>query len=220
MNQDSKWGLIILNTKITIIDYGVGNLKSILAAFTRLNYTNTRISSNHEEILNSEALVLPGVGAFGFCAQNLSDRGLRPILATAVLEDKKPILGICVGMQLFGTNSEESPGAKGLNWIPGVVRKISTTTKIPLPHVGWNSLVNLRHDGILKNSLNGDNFYFDHSFYLDCDESLISSNVNYGNALTASITKENIHGVQFHPEKSQENGLRIFNLFGKSSRNA
>ena len=209
-----------MNNKIIIIDYGVGNLKSILAAFTRLKYTNTRISSDHEDILNADALVLPGVGAFGFCAQNLSDRGLRPVLATAVLENKKPILGICVGMQLFGTTSEESPGAKGLNWIPGVVRKISTTAKLPLPHVGWNQIINLKQEGILKSSLNGDNFYFDHSFYLDCDKSLTSSNVDYGIALTASVAKENIHGVQFHPEKSQENGLRIFNLFGKSLRNA
>jgi imidazole glycerol-phosphate synthase subunit HisH len=205
-----------MKSKITIIDYGVGNLNSILAAFKRLNYTNTNISSDPKEILNSEALVLPGVGAFGHCAQNLTDRGLRPILNEAVLDHKKPILGICVGMQLFGTWSEESQGAQGLNWIPGVVRKINTLPNLSVPHVGWNQLMNLKQEGILKNSKDGDNFYFDHSYYLDCSENFISSIVNYGIDLTASVMKSNIHGVQFHPEKSQENGLRVFNLFGKA----
>ncbi len=215
--QNLKLEQATMKPRITIVDYGVGNLESILTAFRRLDYSNTKISSDHEEILNSEALILPGVGAFGFCAQNLTDRGLRPILNKAVLDDRKPILGICVGMQLFGTSSEESQDAEGLNWIPGIVRKIDTKSKLSVPHVGWNQLAYLKQEGILKNSISGDNFYFDHSFFLDCDTSFITSVVDYGGNLTASVMKNNIHGVQFHPEKSQENGLRIFNLFGKES---
>jgi len=200
---------------IVIIDYGVGNLNSILNAFFRLNYFKASVSRDFNVIANADGVILPGVGAFGYCSNNLKSYGLIPVLDRFVLEKKKPVLGICVGMQLFAANSEENPESIGLGWIPGNVVKISSVKDLKIPHVGWND-ININYGGgILKNSLTNDNFYFDHSYYLDCPKKYIQSSVSYGNKISASISFNNIFGVQFHPEKSQNNGLRIFNSFAK-----
>ena len=204
------------NPSIVIIDYGVGNTHSVLNAIKFLGYKNITISDNETIIKKSDALILPGVGAFEECINNLIVRNLDKILNESVIINKKPILGICVGMQLLATNSEENGLHNGLDWIKGSVQKIKAPKPLSVPHVGWNDVKNMNQNILFNRNVDNANFYFDHSYHFVCDENYVAGYCDYGSRITAAVQRENIFGVQFHPEKSQTNGLKLFRSFFNS----
>ena len=199
---------------IAIIDYGVGNLFSLESSFNAIG-KNVKVTSDPEEIKKSERIILPGVGAFEDAAKKLKSSGLsEPLLEEA--KKGKPILGICLGMQLLFSKSFEFGEHEGLNLIPGAVRYIGEVIPagLKIPQIGWNSLqLGMRDEGlgIIKNP--GEYVYFVHSYAAFCDEKYITSTTNYGADLTASVQNKNIYGVQFHPEKSGQAGLNILKAF-------
>ncbi|MDC0276955.1 imidazole glycerol phosphate synthase subunit HisH [bacterium] len=196
-----------------MVDYEVGNTHSIWNAIRTLGYSKLKLSADQSEILSADALILPGVGSFASCAENLRRRHLDDILNRAVLEKKKPILGICVGMQLMATVSEENGKHAGLGWIPGQVVKIDLPPEYAVPHVGWNEINTTRPDILFSRTPESPHFYFDHSYHYRCDEQYVTAKCNYGMQVTAAIARDHIYGVQFHPEKSQVNGLKLFRAF-------
>ena len=198
---------------IAIIDYGVGNLfsveKAIIASGGR-----AVVTSDAKEIKSADKLVLPGVGAFGDCMKNLVNTGLVDIIKEEI-SNRKPMLGICVGLQLLFEESEESPGVAGLSVLKGRVKKIDSKG-LKLPHIGWNSLniADVKSDiDIFKDLGENSYVYFVHSFYAEASESIISATTEYGEEITAAVTKENIVATQFHPEKSGDVGLKILKNF-------
>jgi glutamine amidotransferase len=200
-----------MNQKVIIIDYGVGNVHSIAHAISYLGYP-CEISRESKVIQQASALILPGVGAFGQAISNLHKFSLINILNDEVLGRRKPILGICLGMQILGHSSQESPGFKGLGWLDFEVVGLPEQG-LKIPHVGWNTLKVNSKDSYFKNLEEEPHFYFDHSFYACAPHDLILGSCNYGVDLPAVVGKENILGVQFHPEKSQNNGLKLFRNF-------
>ena len=204
---------------IAIIDYGVGNLFSVEKAFAALG-AEAKITNNPAEIKKKEKLVLPGVGAFGDCMKNLEDSGLIPLLKEEVAAGK-PLLGICVGLQILFDGSEESPEAKGLGLIPGQVKRIQAEG-LKVPHMGWNRLhiAEPRQEKDLFAGLAQDReyVYFVHSYYaVPADKKVITATTNYGGEVTAAVQFDNIFATQFHPEKSGDVGLRIIDNFCKLS---
>jgi glutamine amidotransferase len=198
---------------IVIVDYGVGNINSIWNAITTLGYYKLRVSDSRGDIIGTDVLILPGVGAFAECAHNLKKRHLDEILHEAVLIKQKPILGICIGMQLMAASSEEGGMHDGLNWIPGTVVKLIPPAGYTVPHVGWNDITPKRRDVVFNTVSEAPDFYFDHSYHYQCDSSFVLAQCDYGLPVIAAIHRENIFGVQFHPEKSQNNGLKLFRSF-------
>ena len=195
------------------MDYEVGNTYSVFHALEYLGYSKVKITDKENVISEAEALILPGVGAFDEAAKNLRKRNLDKILNEQVLVKKKPILGICVGMQMLATHSEENGIHEGLNWIEGRVKKLELPEGFRVPHVGWNN-VNIDNKApLFQKNITSTNFYFDHSYHFNCESKYISSWCDYGVKVTASVQKDNIFGVQFHPEKSQSNGLKLFRNF-------
>ena len=195
---------------ISIIDYGFGNVRSLQNSLSYLGYDSV-VTSDKEVISKSEKLFLPGVGAFGDAMNSLRKCDLIDLLNNEVLVKGKPIFGICLGMQLMAKSSLEHGNHDGLGWIDSEIIRIPNSTNLKIPHVGWNEIVIEESDpvffGLPKNSLD---FYFVHSFYMKCNvRNDISSTVKYGAELTSSIRKENIVATQFHPEKSQDNGLKL-----------
>ena len=205
-----------LKQNIVIIDYGVGNTNSVSNAIKYLGYNKLTISDNEDVIKNADVLILPGVGAFEEAINNLRARKLDLILNDEVLNKKKPILGICVGMQLMATLSEENGINQGLNWIEGKVKKLQLPKEFSVPHVGWNDITINNIQPLFDRNTENSHFYFDHSYYFDCKPDYISAYCNYHIKVTAAIQKDNIFGVQFHPEKSQTNGLKLFRDFFNS----
>ena len=204
---------------IAIIDYGVGNLFSVEKAFAALG-TEVKITNNPAEIKAAEKLVLPGVGAFGDCMKNLEESGLIPLLKEEVAAGK-PLLGICVGLQILFEGSEESPEARGLGLIPGKVKRIQAEG-LKVPHMGWNRLhiTEPRQGADLFAGLEQDKeyVYFVHSYFaVPEDKSVVTATTDYGETLTAAVQKDNIFAAQFHPEKSGDVGLHIIDNFCKIS---
>lgn len=204
------------NPTIVIIDYGVGNTHSVLNAIKFLGYKKIIISDSEIIIKKADALILPGVGAFEECISNLKLRKLDRILNESVIVNKKPILGICVGMQLLATTSEENGLHNGLDWIKGSVKKIIVPKPLAVPHVGWNDVISKNENILFNRNVENANFYFDHSYHFDCEEQYVAGYCDYGTRITAAVQRENIYGVQFHPEKSQTNGLKLFRSFFNS----
>ena len=199
--------------KVVIIDYGVGNVFSIYNSLDKLGLCRIEISSKESQIKSADALILPGVGAFEACLRNFKKDGLMDCVGEAVQINNKPILGICVGMQLMADHSEENGFHNGLGWIPGRVIKFDSSDSFPVPHVGWNNM-SLNNNAALFSRLSGSpHFYFDHSYHFSCPDEFKIATCDYGIELTAAIANNNIFGVQFHPEKSQTNGLRLFRGF-------
>lgn len=197
---------------VGILNYGVGNISSIANAIARLGY-NFKIIEAAVDAINLSHLIIPGVGSFGYCKSKLVSSELFNIMSEYVAIKKTPTLGICVGMQLMLEASQESPGISGFGWFQGTAEKIKATQDRRVPHVGWNS-VEFQNDtlGFKKNDT--PNFYFDHSFAYKDTENLYSSAVcEYSEVFAAVIEYENIVGVQFHPEKSQRNGLKLLENF-------
>lgn len=209
--------------KIAIIDYESGNLKSVskaveLASNNILNKSDVKIINSANELKNFDKIVLPGQGSFKQCYQSLlSIEGMIDELTSAVLEKQKPILGICVGMQLFSSFGEEDGGSKGFDWIKGKVNKINLTDKnLKLPHMGWNNISINQKSKLFSGIENESHFYFVHSFAFDVEnDQFISATTNYSTAIVSAVEKDNIFGTQFHPEKSQANGIKILENFVK-----
>ena len=197
--------------KICIVDYGIGNIKAFKNIYDKLNI-NVEIASKKEQFVNATHLILPGVGTFDWAMSKLNESGLKETLDVLVLEKKIPILGVCVGMQIMASQSEEGV-LSGLNWIEGKVLKLDKD--IILPHMGWNN-VKLSNKSDLFNNIENFEFYFLHSYYYKTeDDKHILSISEYGNPFTSAIYKENIFGTQFHPEKSHKNGIKILENFLK-----
>ena len=199
-------------TKISIIDYGMGNIKSIKNIFSRFN-CDINIVSNYSDFKDSDAIVLPGVGAFGEAMRNLNALNIINDLKKVVIDKKVPTLGICLGMQLLADSSEENGYHEGLGFIPGQVKKINVSEKLHLPHVGWNSTTKKGSCSLFNDIANNSCFYYVHSFHYVCDKKFITAITDYENDIVAAIRYENIFGVQFHPERSQSNGLKLIKNF-------
>lgn len=195
---------------IVLIDYGVGNLYSVAKAAAFVG-GDVKISSAAEDIKRADKIILPGVGAFGDCMKNLEATGLIPTIK-AEISSGKPILGICVGLQILFAGSEESPNVDGLNVFNGLVRKIRAGD-LKIPHMGWNSIK--FSDSKLFAGLSGEPyFYFVHSYHaMPDDKNIITATTTYGEEVTAAIEFENIFATQFHPEKSGDVGLHVLKNF-------
>lgn len=201
------------NPIIVIIDYGVGNTHSVINAILRLGYTKVLVSDKEADIKSADVLILPGVGAFDEAVRNLKSHNLLEVLNETVLIKKKPILGICVGMQLLAEGSEENGWHEGLNWIPGKVKKLKLPPYYAVPQVGWNNIKFNNRDPLFSRTSENPNFYFDHSYYFETEPDYCLAWCDYGIQVTAAVQMDNIFGVQFHPEKSQTNGLKLFRGF-------
>ncbi|WP_432703596.1 imidazole glycerol phosphate synthase subunit HisH [Methanothermobacter thermautotrophicus] len=196
---------------IAIIDYGSGNLRSIANAFRRIG-ADARVTSDPQILAAADALVLPGVGAFGSAMAKLED--LRETLLGNI-RDGKPFLGICLGLQVLLSESQESPGVQGLDLIPGRVIRIPPGNKVP--HMGWNQLVIVKDSQLLEGA-EDEYFYFVHSYYAEPSTDVVVARTDYGVEMTAAIESDNIHATQFHPEKSGEAGLDVLRNFVKIIR--
>lgn len=195
-----------------IIDYGLGNVRSVRGAVERLGYTAV-VSSASGDLAAADALILPGVGAFGDGMRRLYERDLIRPLNRLVLEDKKPILGICLGAQLMTNSSCEFGQHEGLRWVDASVERLPVNG-LPLPHVGWNDLEIVRDSQLFRDMSSQPLVYYVHSFHIHChDESLVTGRCEYGASFTASFERGNIFGSQFHPEKSQAEGLVFLSNF-------
>ncbi len=195
---------------IAVINYNMGNISSVKNAFSRIG-ANVRVTSNARVISNAKALVLPGVGAYKDAYRNLKKLNLIEVLKENIR--KKVFLGICLGMQLLFEYSLEDGKNKGLSILEGYIERIPKVVKVP--HMGWNQLNILKSNSkIFSGIKEGDNFYFVHSYYvIPENKSVVSSTTGYGIKIAASIEKDNIYGVQFHPEKSSAGGLRLLENF-------
>lgn len=203
-------------TKTVIIDYGSGNLHSAQKAFESVSEGEVVLSSDPAELASATHIVLPGVGAFGDCAAGLrAVEGMVEAMEEQVLVNKKPFLGICVGMQLLADKGFEHGEHAGLGWISGEVVKIVPKNNEPIPHMGWNN-IKLTRSKEIADKIDGEDFYFVHSYYFKCSDDDLVATTDYCGATTAIIAKDNIFGVQFHPEKSQKAGLRLIENFLRS----
>ena len=207
--------------KIAIIDYESGNLKSVskaveLASNNILNKSDVKIINSANELKNFDKIVLPGQGSFKQCYQSLlSIEGMIDELTSAVLVKQKPILGICVGMQLFSSFGEEDGGNKGFDWIKGKVKKISLKDKsLKLPHMGWNNINIDEKSKLFSGIENKSHFYFVHSFAFDVvNNEFVTATAHHSTEIVSAVEKDNIFGTQFHPEKSQAKGIKVLENF-------
>jgi glutamine amidotransferase len=192
----------------------MGNIQSIQGALVYLGFEN-RVANTAEQILGSTHLILPGVGSFAKAMTNIRDNGLLDALNKSVLEQRVPIMGICLGMQLFADSGDEDGPSEGLGWISGKVRRISDSNRLKVPHIGFNTAFFASNNRALFDSLGSQgDFYFVHSYVFDCmNEEDVSSRTEYGERFVSSVQRNNIFGTQFHPEKSQSNGLIVLRNF-------
>ena len=203
---------------VTIVDYNSGNISSVVNSFKEVtkNKINLKVTSDLQEIRSSDKLVLPGQGSFKSCVDALNAiDGLSETLNEFVINDKKPLLGICVGLQMFADVGYEETETKGLGWISGKVSKIDNQSgKFKLPHIGWNQINIVKDSKIYKDIENNSHMYFVHSYeFLPNDKNVISATTDYSSNIVCSVEKENIFGTQFHPEKSDKIGLKIIDNF-------
>lgn len=207
---------------ITIIDYGMGNLRSVQKAF-ELFYKEVRVSSSIEDVLASSKIVLPGVGSFKIAMKELQKRKLVDVI-TGVIEEGKPFLGICLGLQLLFSESEEGGSVEGLGILKGRVRRFKDTDALKIPHMGWNRIrlsvignrlsVTDHRSPILNGVPDGSYMYFVHSYFVEPeDKDIILCQTQYGTLFTSGIHRRNLYAFQFHPEKSQSLGLQIIKNF-------
>ena len=202
-----------MSDKIVIIDYGMGNLRSVQKAFEHVGY-DAIITRDHDHIRDASKIVLPGVGAFKDAMHNLYALGLIDLLNKEILEKKKLFLGICLGMQLIATKSYEFGETQGLGWLDAEITRFKDTG-LKIPHVGWNNVSLVNPSPLFEQIPNNSDFYFVHSYYFDADRTYATGMCNYGVEFIASVQRENIFAAQFHPEKSQTHGLKIIENFSK-----
>ena len=203
---------------VTIVDYNSGNISSVINSFTEVakDKVNIEVTSDLKKIKSSDKVVLPGQGSFKSCVDALNKiNGLINTLNEFAKINKKPLLGICVGLQMFADIGYEETETKGLGWISGKVLKIDNQNgKYKLPHIGWNQISIIKQSKIFKNIENNTHMYFVHSYeFLPNDKNVISATTDYSSKIVCSVEKENIFGTQFHPEKSDKLGLKIIDNF-------
>ena len=203
---------------VTIVDYNSGNISSVINSFKEVakNNVNIEITSDLSKIKSSDKVVLPGQGSFKSCVDALNNiNGLVDTLDEFVINNKKPLLGICVGLQMFADIGYEETETKGLSWISGKVSKIDNQSgKYKLPHIGWNQINIVKDSKILKDIGNNSHMYFVHSYeFIPEDRSVVSATTDYSSNIVCSVEKGNIFGTQFHPEKSDKIGLKIIHNF-------
>lgn len=204
--------MVTPRSRVGIVDYGAGNIQSIENAFAYLGAQTVRLRAE-KDFEQCSHVVLPGVGAFGFCAQRLQSSCLIERLERWVFSERKPLLGICVGMQLLADGSEESPEAEGLGWIGGSVKRIPANRGVRVPHVGWNTVEFERALGEFPAGSAAD-FYFDHSFaYHEPRKGVTMARCTHGTTFDAIVQGDNVIATQFHPEKSQTAGMRFLRSF-------
>lgn len=200
---------------ITIIDYGVGNIKAFANVYKQLNIP-THLAKDKHDIESAENLILPGVGAFDHAMSRLNESGMREALDYVVLQKKIPLIGVCVGMQMLGNSSDEGV-LPGLGWIDATIKKFDAA-KIPyhtrLPHMGWNDVKVVKDSSLFTGLMTNAKFYFLHSYYFECkDKKNELAETEYGELFTCAVNLENIYGVQFHPEKSHADGIQLLKNF-------
>jgi glutamine amidotransferase len=197
---------------IAIIDYGAGNIKSLQFALNRL-HLDSRLTVDEKAIKDSNAIILPGVGAFNDAIKKLDQSGLPEVLQSEAKKEK-PILGICLGMQLFYETSYEDGKWEGLQLLKGEIRRISSSVKVP--HMGWNTMTKQQDSPLLNQVIEGDYVYFVHSYkVVNNDEQTLLASTDYGGKIPAIVRQDNIIGMQFHPEKSGTAGLQLLKNFGE-----
>jgi glutamine amidotransferase len=203
---------------VTIVDYNSGNISSVINSFKEVakDKVNIEVTSNLNKIKSSDKVVLPGQGSFKSCIDALKTiNGLVDTLNEFAINNKKPLLGICVGLQMFADIGYEESETKGLGWIAGKVSKINNQEgKYKLPHIGWNEIKVVKSSKIFKGIENKAHMYFVHSYeFIPKDKNVISATTDYSSKIVCSVEKENIFGTQFHPEKSDKMGLKIIDNF-------
>ena len=203
---------------VTIVDYNSGNISSVINSFKEVakNKVKIEVTSDLNKIKSSDKLVLPGQGSFKSCVDALNKiNGLTDSLNEFVINNKKPLLGICVGLQMFADIGYEEIETKGLGWISGKVSKIDNQDgKFKLPHIGWNQINIIKDSKIFQNIENNSHMYFVHSYeFVPNEKNVISATTDYSSNIVCSVEKENIFGTQFHPEKSDKIGLKIIDNF-------
>lgn len=202
---------------ITIVDYGLGNIRAFLNVYKRLNIA-ARAARDASELRGATRVILPGVGHFDHAMERLHASGMKDALDVLALEARVPVLGVCVGMQILATASDEGT-QPGLGWIDGHVRAFdgwAPTVQLPMPHMGWNDVQPVRAERLFDQLDADSRFYFLHSYFFECanpDDVLASA--NYGADFTCAVRHDNIHGVQFHPEKSHHFGTRLLQNFAE-----
>ena len=203
---------------VTIVDYNSGNISSVINSFKEVakNKVNIVVTSDFNKIKSSDKVVLPGQGSFKSCVDALNKiNGLTDSLNEFVINNKKPLLGICVGLQMFADIGYEETETKGLGWISGKVSKIDNQGgKFKLPHIGWNQINIVKESKIFQNIENNSHMYFVHSYeFVPNEKNVISATIDYSSNIVCCVEKENIFGTQFHPEKSDKIGLKIIDNF-------
>ena len=203
---------------VTIVDYNSGNISSVINTFKEVakDKVNIEVTSDLARIKSSDKVVLPGQGSFKSCVDALNSiNGLVDTLNEFAINNKKPHLGICVGLQMFADIGSEETETKGLGWISGKVSKIDNQNgKYKLPHIGWNQINIVKESKIFKNIDNNSHMYFVHSYeFIPSDKNVISATTDYSTNIVCSVEKENLFGTQFHPEKSDKTGLQIIENF-------
>lgn len=198
-----------------IVDYGMGNIRSVVGAIEKIGHSAV-VSHDGDTLAACDKLILPGVGAFGDAMANIAARGLRPVLDRLVIEARKPILGICLGAQLLARSSSEFGPTDGLGWIDATVDRFADAPDIRVPHVGWNRVQKTSPSALLDGIPADALFYFVHSYRIACrDAQALVASCDHGSAFAAIVAKGNVHGTQFHPEKSQRYGLRLLANFAE-----
>jgi len=205
---------------ITIVDYKSGNISSVINSFNQVakNKVKIEVTSDINKIKSSDKVVLPGQGSFKSCVDGLNNiNGLIDVLNEFAINNKKPLLGICVGLQMFADIGFEETETKGLGWISGKVSKIDNKNgKYKLPHIGWNQINIVKESKIFKDIKNNSHMYFVHSYeFIPKDKNVISATTDYSSNVVCAVEKENLFGTQFHPEKSDKTGLKIIENFIK-----
>ena len=203
---------------VTIVDYNSGNISSVINSFKEVsqNKVNIEVTSDLNKIKSSDKVVLPGQGSFKSCVGALNNiEGLVNTLNEFAINQKKPLLGICVGLQMFADIGYEEIETKGLGWMSGKVSKIDNQDgKYKLPHIGWNQINIVKESKIFKNIDNNSHMYFVHSYeFIPSDKNVVSATTDYSTNIVCSVEKENLFGTQFHPEKSDKTGLQIIQNF-------
>lgn len=202
---------------ISIVNYGLGNIHAIANIYKRLNIA-VGIASTPEELRTAERIILPGVGAFDWAMTRLNESGMRSVLDELVVSKGKPVLGICVGMQMMAKKSDEGV-LDGLGWINAEVKKFDVsnfTQKTHLPHMGWNDVLPHSNEGLFRNLDSGTRFYFLHSYYfVPHNQDYVLAITDYNGPFASSVRSGNIFGVQFHPEKSHQWGIQLLKNFGE-----
>lgn len=195
---------------IAIVEYGMGNVRSLRNAFEYIG-EDVIVTADPGQLDDADRIVLPGVGAFGDAMAAIAERGLEPVLQRQARELNKPVLGVCLGMQLIARNSVEHGEHRGLGWMDAQIRRLEVQRPLKVPHVGWNTISFDPADPLFHDIKTGEaNYYFVHSFHMVCHQSAdVIATADYGNPVTAVVRSGNITATQFHPEKSQDNGLTL-----------